>query len=97
MTESSTPPPIPPQGETWPAPDHDPAVTAAHQPRRRIERGPRLSTVVWGVLIFACGALIVAMAQGVSVDPALAGAGLLGLAGVALIIGAVKSAVSRAD
>lgn len=58
-------------------------------------RGPRPSTVVWGVLVMAAGALLLSVAAGVPIDLGLAA--ILGLAGVgvALLISALIGAARR--
>ncbi|NYE95313.1 drug/metabolite transporter (DMT)-like permease [Psychromicrobium silvestre] len=58
--------------------------------------GVRISTLVWGVLLIAIGALIVVgRYSSLDLDPRLAMIGILLLAGVALVFGGVLSAISR--
>lgn len=54
------------------------------------EQGPSLGTVVWGAVVVAAAALIVASRLGwFTVDPGVAAVALLLLAGLGLVVGGV--------
>lgn len=71
---------------TGPAPVAPPAEPA---PRARL----RVATVVWGLVITAIGILVLATASGVSFDLGLVMIGLIGFAGIALLIGSIASGI----
>lgn len=58
-------------------------------------RGPRVGTVVWGFIILALGTAVLAVSLGADVDFALVAIGVLGLAGLTLVVGSVASASRR--
>ena len=59
------------------------------------ERGPRVSTVVWGLVVTALGVVVLATAGGARIDLGLAAIVLLAGAGVALLIGSLAAAGRR--
>ncbi|AMM33720.1 hypothetical protein SA2016_3055 [Sinomonas atrocyanea] len=57
------------------------------------ERGPSVSTIVWGAVVVAAAALLVASRLGwFTVDPGVVTVALLLVAGVGLVIGGVVAA-----
>lgn len=58
-------------------------------------RGPRVRTVVWGVVVIVAGALLAAAAAGAVLDVQLAVIVTVALAGVALVVGSLVSAGRR--
>jgi hypothetical protein len=66
-------------------------VTTAPGPRR-----PRVGTVVWGLIIAACGLGVIAWASGARIDFQLALIVLLGVAGTALLVGSILSGARHA-
>ena len=58
-------------------------------PRARL----RVATVVWGLVITAIGIMVLATASGVSFDLGLVMIGLIGFAGIALLIGSIASGI----
>lgn len=60
-------------------------------------QGPRSGTVIWGLVVVALGAAILAAAAGLRIDFQLAFIALLATAGVALLISSLVSAVRRRD
>lgn len=61
------------------------------------ERGPRVRTVVWGVILAALGGGMLAVALGARIDLELAAIGLLAFAGLALLVGSLATAFRRRD
>ncbi|WP_263121066.1 hypothetical protein, partial [Cellulomonas sp. RIT-PI-Y] len=59
--------------------------------------GPRAGTVIWGLIVVAVGAAILASAAGLHIDFQLAFIGLLAVAGVALLVSSLANAVRRRD
>jgi hypothetical protein len=57
----------------------------------------RIGTIVWGLVIAAIGVLVLALAAGATIDSGLAVIGLLAGSGIALLIGALVSAVRRRE
>ena len=55
-------------------------------PARAKTRGPRSGTVIWGLILAACGAGVIATALGHRFDLGLAAIVVLGSAGVALLV-----------
>ncbi|HUX69910.1 MAG TPA: hypothetical protein VMV41_05325 [Cellulomonadaceae bacterium] len=53
----------------------------------------RVATVVWGLVITAIGIMVLATASGVSFDLGLVMIGLIGFAGIALLIGSIASGI----
>ncbi|MHB1489933.1 hypothetical protein GALL_306260 [mine drainage metagenome] len=66
-----------------------PAAPAEPAPRARL----RVATVVWGLVITAIGIMVLATASGVSFDLGLVMIGLIGFAGIALLIGSIASGI----
>ena len=58
-------------------------------------RGPRVATVVWGFVIVALGAVVLAVALGAQVDLGLAAIAVLAVAGVTLVIGSIAASARR--
>src|SRR5690606_23356063 len=58
------------------------AVSASGKPEREVSREPRVSTIVWGLVVAALGALVLAVALGARPDPQLVAIGVLAGAGV---------------
>ncbi|MBU4336349.1 MAG: hypothetical protein KJ548_07225 [Actinobacteria bacterium] len=58
-------------------------------------RGPRVSTVVWGLVVTALGVGVIALATGSTIDVGLAAIVLLAGAGVALLIGSLTAGMRR--
>jgi hypothetical protein len=58
-------------------------------------RGPRVGTIVWGFLIVAFGAAVLATALGARVDVGLAAIVVLAVAGVTLVVGSVAVGARR--
>lgn len=54
-------------------------------------RGPRVGTVVWGLVVIALGAGVIALATGSTIDLGLAAIVLLAGAGLALLIGSLAA------
>lgn len=73
-----------------PAPAPTPAPPAPRQ-----DRGPRVGTVVWGLVIAAIGVGLLAVALGVVFDVELAFIVLVAAAGVLLLVGSVFGARRR--
>ncbi len=57
----------------------------------------RIGTIVWGLVITAIGVLVLALVAGATIDSGLAVIGLLAGSGIALLIGALVSAVRRRE
>ncbi|WP_435738830.1 hypothetical protein V5D56_09830 [Cellulosimicrobium sp. PMB13] len=76
-----------------------PSVPSASVPdtaaRREPSRGPRVATIVWGFVLFALGAAVLAAALGADVDLGLAAIVVLVVAGVTLVVGSVVTSVRR--
>lgn len=72
---------------------HAPAAGPVEAPRP--SRGPRVGTVVWGFLVVACGAAVLASALGAQVDLGLAAIVVLAVAGVTLVVGSVAVGARR--
>ncbi|SED65455.1 hypothetical protein [Ruania alba] len=64
----------------------------AADPAQPQERGPRLRTVVWGLVLILLGAVVIAIGMGVQLDPTVVFIGILAIAGATLLIGALVSA-----
>ncbi|GGC17075.1 hypothetical protein [Cellulomonas carbonis] len=73
----------------------DTASSAAPAATPAPERGVRVGTVVWGLVVAAVGVGLAALAAGVVFDVQLAFIVLVALAGVGLVIGSVVSAGRR--
>lgn len=69
------------------------AAAAAPLPQRK--QGVRVGTVVWGLVIAAIGAFIMAYALGVTFDAELAFIILLAAAGVLLLVGSLVTSRRR--
>ncbi|PJI94837.1 hypothetical protein [Luteimicrobium subarcticum] len=93
---SPTPPSAP---ASVPAPAPAPAATEKpalpEKPVPAPRRTVRVGSIVWGFVVVACGVVALAVAGGASVDGEVLTIGLLGGAGVALVLGSVLSAVRR--
>lgn len=87
---------------TTPAADEAPASRTAAQPvtppagpAPRPHRGMRVGTMVWGLVLAAIGAGVLAWAVGVSFDVELAFIILVAAAGVLLLVGSVATTLRR--
>lgn len=60
-----------------------------------LRRGPRISTIVWGFVIVAFGAVVLASAFGARVDTGLVAILVLAAAGVTLVVGSIVSGARR--
>lgn len=87
---STAGPSAPHPSATMPSPT---AAAVAAPPTK--QRGPRMGTVVWGMLLAAFGAAIVARGLGVTFDVELALIALLCLMGGALLLGSIVAVVRR--
>lgn len=88
------PGPAAPAGQTGPttsAGQPGPTGSAPVAPRR----GPRVATIVWGFVIVAFGAVVLAGALGARVDLGLASIVVLAAAGVTLVVGSIVSGARR--
>ncbi|WP_069388239.1 hypothetical protein [Cellulosimicrobium cellulans] len=61
----------------------------------RPPRGPRVGTIVWGFVVLAFGAAVLATALGAHVDLGLAAIVVLAVAGVTLVVGSVAVGARR--
>lgn len=77
---------------TQPAPAPTPTPTETVAPRRR---GARMGTVVWGILLAAIGAGIVARGLGVRFDVELALIVVLCVMGGALLVGSIVAGIRK--
>lgn len=85
-----------PAGATTELPAEAPTgATTAPAPLPQQKPGIRVGTVVWGLVIAAIGALILAYALGVSFDAELAFIVLLAAAGVLLLVGSLVTSRHR--
>ncbi|WP_028049981.1 hypothetical protein [Cellulomonas sp. URHD0024] len=87
FTAGSTPP-----AWTQPAPTMVAATTDPEPQPRRL----RVGTVVWGLILAACGLGVIAWASGARIDYQLALIILLAAAGTALLVGSIVSGARRA-
>lgn len=71
---------------------HDPTPVA---PVERPERGPRVGTVVWGLVLAVLGVGVLAWAGGRHIDVDVAAIVLVAGAGVALLVGSIVSGARR--
>lgn len=58
-------------------------------------KGPRMSTVVWGLVLTLLGLVVIAVGLGVDLQLEFVFIGILGLAGLTLLIGAIAGAGKR--
>lgn len=80
---------------TTPTPQNQPTPDTPPTLPEPLPRGPRIGTVVWGVLVLlAAGCLLMAVV-GRNVDVQLAAILALAGTGVVLLLGAIASAVRR--
>ncbi|MDM8085626.1 hypothetical protein QUV83_12695 [Cellulomonas cellasea] len=93
---STTPLPPTPPGPAGPYSSTAPAAAPAPRPER--EFAPmRVGTVVWGLILAAVGFGVVATASGAEIDMQLALISLMGIGGLALLVGSVVTARRRRD
>ncbi|MFD6166916.1 hypothetical protein ACFWFR_17160 [Oerskovia sp. NPDC060287] len=106
---ASVPAPVPAPAVATPAPAVDPAAqwnTTAQQKANLAPGGPvpgedprnrglRVGTVVWGFVIVAVGAGILALALGATYDLDVALIALLSVAGLVLVVGSIASSARR--
>jgi hypothetical protein len=73
-----------------------PAERVQSEPSRTVDdRGIRVGTVVWGLVVAAIGIGLVATVAGVRFDVELAVIGLVAAAGLALLVGSFAKAARR--
>ncbi|NDO88843.1 hypothetical protein [Cellulosimicrobium composti] len=95
------PGPTGPTGPAGPAGPAGPTATAGQPgPTGPVSplaarRGPRVATIVWGFVIVAFGAVVLAGALGARVDLGLASIVVLAAAGVTLVVGSIVSGARR--
>lgn len=74
----------------------DTGVAAARRAPRVTTRPPvRVGTIVWGLVVVAAGVLVLAVSGGARVDGGAVAIGLLGGAGLALVLGSAVSGARR--
>lgn len=96
MTEQFPAPEPAPEPTTDPAvePTTEPAAAYRPGPETVVRRGARPTTIVWGlILVIIGGALIVSQLVNVHIQAGTALIGLLGLAGLLLVVGAAIGAI----
>jgi len=86
---------LPSWSDSAQSPTMAPGVTPLPVPAPREHAPLRVGTVVWGLMLAAVGFGIVASAYGAELDLQLALISLLGLGGVALLVGSVVTARRR--
>ncbi|WP_066582421.1 hypothetical protein [Cellulomonas timonensis] len=86
--------PLPP---TPPGPARQYSSTAPAPAPEREHAPMRVGTVVWGLILAAVGFGVVATASGAEIDMQLALISLMGIGGVALLVGSVVTARRRRD
>ena len=64
-------------------------------PAQPARPGPRVGTVVWGLILAVVGVGVIAAAAGARFDVELVSIALLALAGVGLVVGSVATSVRR--
>lgn len=64
-------------------------------PAQPARPGPRVGTVVWGLILAVIGVGVIAAAAGARFDVELVSIALLALAGVGLVVGSVATSVRR--
>ncbi len=95
------PPDDPAPSPSLPSPQPDPSPQAGPSPVPATvtapapRRGPRISTIVWGFVIAAFGAVVLASAFGAHVDTGLVAILVLAVAGVTLVVGSIVSGARR--
>ena len=67
----------------------------APAPAQPARPGPRVGTVVWGLILAVIGVGVIAAAAGARFDVELVSIALLALAGVGLVVGSVATSVRR--
>lgn len=88
-------PPAQPSPSAQPDPSIQPAQPDPPTLPDPLPRGPRIGTVVWGVLVILAAAYLVMAVLGRRVDVQLAAIVALAATGVALLLAAIVSAVRR--
>lgn len=68
------------------------AASPAPQP---VAKGPRMSTVAWGLVLVLLGLVVIAVGLGIDLQLELVFIGILGVAGLTLLIGAIVGAGKR--
>lgn len=66
-------------------------------PQPEPPHGPRVGTIVWGLVVLAIGLGVLAGAAGAHIDITLAAILLLGGSGVALVTGSIVSSLRRRE
>ncbi|UFU05663.1 hypothetical protein [Ruania halotolerans] len=64
----------------------------ASDPSAQTRRGPRMRSVVWGLVLILLGAVVIAVGLGARLDPTAVTIGILAIAGATLLVGALISA-----
>lgn len=97
VTEPVTEPVATPEPVDRPSAWTDPAATTEATPATAStpDRGLRVGTVVWGLVVAAVGVGLLALGLGAVFDVELAVIGLVAVAGLALLAGSVAGAVRR--
>jgi len=72
-----------------------PLTSSAPTGDRTGRRAVRVGTVVWGLVVAACGVLALAVAGGATIDGGTVAIAILGGAGVALVLGSIVTGVRR--
>ncbi|MBL0884700.1 hypothetical protein [Myceligenerans indicum] len=78
---------------TYEAPDAGTANPPATPPAA--SQGPRVGTIVWGLVVLAVGLGVLAATAGARIDVSFAAILLLGGAGIALVAGSIVSSFRR--
>ncbi|OJX97822.1 MAG: hypothetical protein BGO96_12905 [Micrococcales bacterium 73-15] len=94
-TATAPVPPAQPSPSAQPDPSIQPAQPDPPTLPDPLPRGPRIGTVVWGVLVILAAAYLVMAVLGRRVDVQLAAIVALAATGVALLLAAIVSAVRR--
>ncbi|MGV8965723.1 MAG: hypothetical protein ACOH2F_05545 [Cellulomonas sp.] len=76
-------------------PEPAPAATTPSAPVKPARPGPRVGTVVWGLILAVIGTGVIAAAAGAQFDVELVSIALLALAGVGLVVGSIATSVRR--
>jgi hypothetical protein len=69
----------------------------APSPAGRRQQSVRVGTVVWGLVVAVGGVLALVVAGGADVDGGAVAIGILGGAGLALVVGSLASGLRRRD
>ncbi|MBK5250010.1 MAG: hypothetical protein JJE50_11395 [Actinomycetales bacterium] len=75
----------------------DPARTPSSAPATRVPTGPRVGTIVWGLILALIGVGAVAVGAGVQLDLQAALIALLVVAGISLLVGAIATSARQRE